>query len=770
MDIALQNADSAVDTEKMLLASTVVNNDTRQCVFSVPDISCGGCIQKSLLSLDVITDARVNLTHRRVTVQWREDGEPPTVVLQLASMGYAAHPLASAGKSQDNHLAYLLRALAVAAFASGNIMLLSVSVWSGADTQTNQLFHWVSAIIALPAIVYSGQLFFSSAWRALRSGTTNMDVPISIGIVLALLLSCYDTFNHTEGVEVYFEAPVMLVFFLLMGRTLDYVMREKVRKAADGLAKLEPAGARVVDNNGAIAYKPLTDIVPGDEIALAAGEVIGVDCTVKNGKSDIDSSLISGESEPRSVGEGDRLLAGTRNLTSALKAKVTASASDSHLAQMIELIRSAEQTRAHGRGLSERVSAYYAPVVHAAALLSFIGWFLFTGDAHQSITIAIAVLIITCPCALGLAVPMVHVVVARKLFDSGILLKNALALERLAKTDTVVFDKTGTLTAGEPQLINSQQVDDRYLEIAASMAVLSDHPYCRALRRAFAGKSREDTDLLTSFAVIEVPGYGLELRNGEHTYRLGKPGWAQSGVQTAQTKCGTGNPPVNTSQSSLSLDGRVLATFFFEDKPRKDAKSSLDKLRTQGLDIECLSGDNNQPVMHCAARLCIDRYKAEQLPADKVTHLESLSSDGKRVLMVGDGLNDAPALSVAYVSMAPGAASEVGRNSADIVFTRNSLSAVPQAIFWARMASRTVRQNLVFALLYNVLALPMAIAGFVTPLFAALAMSASSLIVISNSLIITTRAPKKNMAVIPTNPAESSATLSELNDRRKQHA
>jgi len=741
-----RSAERSADIEEMMLASTLIDNNTRQCVFSVPNISCGGCIQrieKSLLAIAGVTSARVNLTHRRVTIQWRENSAVPPIASRLLSIGYPAHLVKAEQNSNNSQLPYLLRALAVAAFASGNIMLLSVSVWSGADAHTNHLFHWVSAV-----------------------GTTNMDVPISIGIVLALLLSCYDTLRHSEGVSVYFEAPVMLVFFLLMGRTLDYVMRDKVRKAADGLARLEPAGAWVVDENGGTSYKALAEIVAGDEMAVAADEVIAVDCVVISGKSDLDSSLVSGESEPRAIGEGDQLLAGTHNLTSALRVKVTATASESHLAQMIDLIRAAEQTRTRSRGLADRVSSLYAPVVHTAALLSFIGWFAITRDLHQSITIAIVVLIITCPCALGLAVPMVQVVIARKLFESGILLKNGLALERLAKADTVVLDKTGTLTAGEPRLISAHEVNDKHLEIAATMALSSTHPYCRALRQAFA--SSHSSELLSpSREVFEVPGCGLEMVEGGHTYRLGKPGWAESGSNShaAMQMQSTG-----ASQSVLTLDGTLLATFSFEDRLREDAKTSVEKLRAQGLLIECLSGDNNQAVARCAAQLGIGAYKAQQLPADKAAHLESMAEDGKRVLMVGDGLNDAPALAVAYVSMAPGTASEVGRNSADIVFTRNTLASVPDALALARIAARTVRQNLFFALSYNAIALPLAVSGLVTPLFAALAMSASSLIVISNALLINVRvANGKKADVLPEILADA-ITNGRLADRRNQHA
>jgi len=676
--------------------------------------------------MDGISNARVNLTQRRVTVQWQDDTTPPAVAERLLALGYPAQLITTTEQTSDNRLSHLLRALAVAGFASGNIMLLSVSIWSGADTPSTQLFHWVSAMIALPAIAYSGQVFFRSAYAALRRGATNMDVPITIGIVLALCLSCYDTVTHNDSASVYFEAPVMLVFFLLIGRTLDYLMRDKVRKAADGLARLEPAGVwRITKDN--TVYTALDEIEEGDQLLIKAGEAVAVDCEIHTGRSELDSSLVTGESIPVQVQSGDHLLAGTRNLTANLQVTATAPATKSHLAQVIALIQSAELSRSQSQNLADRVSRWYAPVVHSAAFLSFLLWYFVTGGVHQSITVAIAVLIITCPCALGLAVPMVQVVVVRKLFSSGVLLKDGSALERLAKVDTVVFDKTGTLTTGEPRLTNTDSIDNSAFGIAAAMAQSSVHPYSRAIVRNYITAGNEAPTLKGT--VTEHPGLGLEFTDGDRCYRLGKTEWATDNTDSDPAS-GNGYE----SKTTLSSNGRIAASFIFEDTLRDDAKATVSELKDRGLAVECISGDNDAAVAGTVKQLGIDQYQAAVLPADKVDRINALSDAGQHVLMLGDGLNDAPALASAYVSMAPGAASDVGRNTADIVFTGNDLSAVPEVLRLAKTARRCIQQNLGFALLYNAIALPVAVAGLVTPLIAALAMSASSMIVILNAL------------------------------------
>jgi Cu2+-exporting ATPase len=711
---------AAPDPREVLLVSRTIAGGLRQTDLSVPDVHCGACIrtvEKALGALDGVTWARVNLSTKRVTIKWRADAAPPPFIETLRNVGYEAHLFEVDADAKDTTLSELIRALAVSGFAASNIMLLSVSVWSGAEPATRDLFHGISALIALPTLIYSGRVFFRSAWQALRHGRTNMDVPISLGVLLAFGMSLYETATH--GPHAYFDASVTLLFFLLIGRTLDHMMRERARVAVKGLARLAARGALVLQEDGLQTYLPVGEIAPGMTIMLAAGERVPVDSQVTKGLSELDVSLVTGESVPQPALPGSVLRAGTLNLTGPLTITATASANDSFLAEMLRMMEAAEQSRSVYRRIADRAAGLYAPVVHLTAAVTLVGWLIVSGDVHRAITIAVAVLIITCPCALGLAVPMVQVVAARRLFESGIMIKDGGALERLAEIDTVVFDKTGTLTLGNPIVVNADKVEPAKLALAGAIAAHSRHPYSRAL--AAVSKARAP---IAPEDVSEHPGCGMEARLGGSVLRLGRPEWAL---------INTSGMDLDGSSVVLSRDGQCLADFRFEDRLRAGASETVGALKRDGLAVEVVSGDREPPVRTLAAGLGVP-YFAGVLPGGKAAHVAKLASAGKKVLMVGDGLNDTPALMAAHASMAPASAADVGRNSADLVFLREDLSAVSQALAVSREAGYLVRQNLALAVGYNFIAVPIAIMGHVTPLVAAIAMSGSSIVVVANAL------------------------------------
>ncbi|MBD0416906.1 cation-translocating P-type ATPase [Oryzicola mucosus] len=705
--------------EEIGLTSRLSPAGLRHVDLSVPGVHCSDCIrnvERALGALAGVERARVNLSTKRVGVDWRADAAVPALTETLNELGYEAHLFEAGDEERDDTMAELVRGLAVAGFAAGNIMLLSVSVWSGADAATRDMFHWLSALIALPALAFAGRIFFRSAWGAVRNGRTNMDVPISIGILLAFGLSLYET--ATSGPHAYFDAAASLLFFLLIGRTLDHMMRERARVAVKGLARLAARGATVIDEDGSRNYRPVSEIVPGVRLQLAAGERVPVDAVVVAGRSELDCAIVSGESAPQAVAPGDTIRAGTLNLTGALEIEATAAAADSFLAEMVRLMEAAESGRGGYRRIADRASTLYAPVVHLTAFLAFVAWLFIDGDFHHAITIAIAVLIITCPCALGLAVPIVQVAAARKLFENGIMVKDGSALERLAEIDRVAFDKTGTLTMGQPLLLTADNVNPEELGIAAALGARSRHPLSQALYRAgirwMATAPRFD-------GVTELPGFGMESQaNGDH-YRLGRAAWA-----LAEGSATTG--------TVLSRNGKLLAAFSFEDSLRIDAFEAVHRLQAAGVGTEMVSGDRADAVENIAKSLDIGLATPGMLPEDKVARLQTLKAAGHRVLMVGDGLNDAPALAAAHVSMAPATAADIGRSAADFVFLRDSLLAVPLARDVAIRSNRLIRQNLGLAIVYNLIAVPIALFGYVTPLVAALAMSLSSVIVIANGL------------------------------------
>lgn len=718
---------SLPSAEELKLCSRAVGPGLWQVDMSVPAVHCGTCIstvEGVLKALPEVERARVNLSTKRVSVVWKEavDGvetDPVNLARAIATTGYSAHLFTAAEEASDALRNQLVRAVAVSGFAATNIMLLSVSVWSGADASTRDLFHWISAMIAAPALIYAGRFFYESAWNALKHGRTNMDVPIAIGITLSYFASLWETIHHGE--HAYFDATASLLFFLLIGRTLDHIMRDRARSAISGLARLNPRGAMVLSDDGSREYRAVDEIRVGDQVSIAAGDRIPVDGVVVSGESDLDMSIVNGESAPVSVRPGSDVQAGTLSLTGSLTVKATATAQNSFLSEIIHLMEAAEGGRARYRRIADRAAQYYSPVVHLLAIIAFMGWGLYDGDWKHAMMVAIAVLIITCPCALGLAVPVVQVVAAGRLFKAGVMVKDGSAMERLAEIEAVAFDKTGTLTLGRPKLVDVAKIEPIGFAVAAGLAAHSRHPLSRALWSAYGGQPRGfDT-------VREVPGAGVEAETQEGVWRLGNRRFA-----CATEAIDVSDKPY--SEVVLSLDGIERATFLFEDTLRPRARASIETLKNGGLELGILSGDRAPVVAKLAADLGITNWRAGLTPRDKAEACAEASAHGQRVLMVGDGINDAPALSAAHVSMAPATAADVGRQAADFVFMRDGLEAVPFAIEASRRAGRLIRENFALAIGYNVIAVPIALLGYATPLIAAVAMSTSSIIVVANAL------------------------------------
>lgn len=734
---ALETVTGAMPSaEELLLSSRDLGGGLRQTDLSVPGVHCGACIttlEDALNALPQVEHARVNLTAKRVSVRWREgDGfDPQAIPAAIAGRGYAAHLYTAPLAGDDELRNQLIRAVAVSGFAAMNIMLLSVSIWSGAETSTRDLFHWISALIAGPVLVYAGRFFFQSAWGALRHGRTNMDVPISLAVTLSYCVSLWETIHHGE--HAWFDATVTLLFFLLIGRTLDHVMRDRARSAITGLARLSPRGAMVVSDNGSREYRPIEDIAVGDRISVAAGERLAVDARVLSGVSDVDRSLVNGESAPMTARPGATLEAGVMNLTGSLVVEAVAVARESFLAEVIGLMEAAEGGRARYRRIADRAASYYSPAVHLLALISFLGWGFLDGDWKHAMLVAVAVLIITCPCALGLAVPVVQVVAAGRLFGNGVMVKDGSAMERLAEIDTALFDKTGTLTMGAPRLVGRQTesgggLKDQPFAIAAAIAGHSRHPLSIALAAAYSGP------LPVLAEVTEIPGSGLETSTPSGTYRLGNRAFATGAADP-------GNDASSASEVVLSLDGQPLETFRFEDRLRPSAKETIEGLRKDRIEVGILSGDRQAAVERVAKLLGVSRWQAGLAPRDKTEGVAAAAASGRKVLMVGDGINDAPALSAAHVSMAPATAADIGRQAADLVFLHDGLDSVTFAIDTSRKAGRLIRQNFALAIGYNVIAVPVAILGHATPLIAAIAMSTSSIIVVANSLRLGGKGP-----------------------------
>jgi Cu2+-exporting ATPase len=690
---------------------------------SVPEIHCASCIRAvegALLRLEGVETARVHFGTRKVAVTWRGRSQTgDTIVEALDRAGFDAIPFDSRADAaaDDKEGRFLLRCLGVAGFAAGNVMLFSVAVWAGLGGDmglgTRTVFHVLSGCISVPATLYAGLPFYRSAWQALKAGRANMDVPISIAVLLSLVLSIYQTAIGAD--YAYFDASVTLLFFLLIGRTLDHVLRHRARGAARALLGMQSASARRLAPNGDVEPVTVRDVEIGDLLLVMPGERMPVDCRVERGASEVDLSLVSGESMPEAVTAGRHLGAGALNLSDRLEVRALARVEDSLVAELARIVEAGEQSRSRYVRLADKAARLYVPVVHSVALAVFIGWWAFgPGGFAPALHYAVATLIITCPCALGLAVPITQVIAVGRLLRLDMLVKSGDALERLADADVAVLDKTGTLTMGRPVLAGES--DAAALQDAAKLARASRHPLARALAEAAGIGTVLD-------GVREVPGYGMEAQVSGALWRLGRADWA--GAEGAREP-GT--------ELWLRRGDAAPVRFAFEDRPRADVAELVAGLRARGLAVHLLSGDRAGVVDALAASLGIDAHAAEVTPADKVAYLTTLAAAGHKVLMVGDGLNDAPALAAAFVSVAPASAIDAAQASADFVFCGDKLAPLLTAIDVARQAKRRILEGFSFAAIYNVFAIPFGAAGLVTPLISAIAMSGSSLAVTLNAL------------------------------------
>lgn len=701
-------------------ASTAAGNE--EILLAVPGVHCASCIatlEHGLAGLPGVADARVNLSLKRLRIRHDGSTTPEAMIEQVEALGYEALPLdmvALSTTAADREGRDLLMRLGVAFFAMMNIMLLSVAVWSGAGGATRDLFHAISGAIALPTVIFCGQPFFRSAWRGLRAGRLGMDFPISLAIVLASSISIYETFH--SGDHAYFDAAVMLVFFLLGGRYLDQRSRAAARSAAQELAALEVPRAVRLTAQGEETVA-VTDLEPGDLVLIRAGGRVPVDGLIEAGESELDASLLSGETLPVAVAPGTTINAGVVNLTGPLSVRVTAAGRDSSLARMADLVAVAEEARNRYTSLADRAARIYSPAVHLLSFGAFAVWMWVTGgDVRFAINISAAVLIITCPCALGLAVPAVVTAASGRLFRLGLLIKSGTALERLAEVDSVVFDKTGTLTMGTPEPLDLAEHAPGNLALVAALAAGSSHPLARALAQAAARSGVAPAQVT---GLREIPGYGIEGMAGELQVRLGRADWVGT-RESARTA------------TWLAVEGRAPVEFAFADRLRPGAAALVAALQARGLPVNLLSGDSPAPVADLARRLGIEDWHARVLPEEKAAFIADLTAQGRRVLMVGDGLNDTAALAGAHVSISPASALDAARVASDIVLMGQDIAPVAEALVIAKQAVRRIVENFAVSFSYNIIAVPVALLGFATPLLAALAMSLSSITVTLNAL------------------------------------
>lgn len=727
--------------------------DERQVHLLVEGIHCAACvwlIENSLKREEGVLDAKVNLTGKRLHLHWDNSKISLSKMIQrLGLLGYSAIPYdpetAEGHLKQENR--QLLYRMAVAGFAMMNLLWISIALYTGADKgEFRTMFHWIGFCLATPTLLYSGYPFYKGAWQGVKSRTLSMDFPIALGATITYLYSVYVTVSGTDVGEVYFDTVVNFLFVILVGRFLEAISKRQAVASTQRLLDLQPRVASVIID-GEEKIVSIRSVVVGDKVLVKPGERIPADGIILEGASSVDESMLTGESEPVQRFSGQAVCAGTINGNGALQIEVTGLLKNSALGRIIHLVEEAQASKAPIQCVADRIVPWFVAATLGLATATFAVWL--SVGIEQALMAATAVLIITCPCAFGLATPMSIAVASGLGAKNGILIRNGEVLERFSSISHFVFDKTGTLTEGQISVsgiytedtswaAGNDELSDSLKSMMARMAIVerhSEHPIAMAIGR-FAEQFELDTASLKVEAFEAKPGYGVQaLVNGEQVL-IGTPNWMRMNqIETSSVLEGFSAEVDELGQGTIrcAIAGREVALIAVEDRIRDAAAGLIAELKEAGMKVTLLSGDRKSTAESIAARLGGMEVIAEVLPEDKDAVIAELQAGGDKVVMVGDGVNDAPALVRADVGIALGSGTDVSIASADIVLMSSELENIQMASKLSRRTLRTIRQNIAISISYNIIMVPLAMMAFVTPLVAAITMPLSSLAVIGNA-------------------------------------
>lgn len=715
-------------------------------------ITCAACIwliEKYLLAIDGVIAVKVNALSYQCSIKFDTNTVALSVLMsQLDSIGYTPHPYTQIERQQQqqHQQRELLLRVGLAGFAMMIVGMIAISLYAGAiqgiDSQWVELFRWVSLLIATPVVIYSAQPFWLGAWRNLKRYHLTMDVPVSIAIILAYLASAWATVTQTG--EVYFDSISMFTFFLLLGRYFEMRLRYRNQQAAGLTSQLLPMTTTKVLDQNQQRVVALSDISVGDILRVASGETVACDGYILEGRSSVDEALLTGEAEPINKNIGDRVLAGSVNTESTLLIKVTAVGDQTRLSTISHLVEQAEYDKPKLQTIADKVASVFVGLVLIVSAIVYLSWR--TIDPDHALWVTLSVLVVTCPCALSLATPTALTASVAMMRKQGLLVLKGHVIETLTHINKVIFDKTGTLTIANPTVKSINILDDSYsdsqiIAIAAALEEGSSHPIALAFINhhllANAKKIKAlDVKITTSAGVSGVIN--------ESVYRLGKASFALK--KDADALKGTTLKGTTLKANSLrdglvlSKDNIAIAVIMVSDQLRLSAPVAIDQFKKNNIQTEILSGDNTIAVKGIADELNVD-YQSEQTPEKKLHYIQSLqklkkenSDEHNVIMMVGDGINDVPVLVGADVSVAMDSATDFARTRADSVLLNNNLATLPTIIRLAKKTKAIIKQNILWALAYNLLALPLAAFGFIPPYLAAAGMSASSLIVVMNAL------------------------------------
>jgi Cu2+-exporting ATPase len=713
-----------------------------EIIVSAEAIHCASCsmlIEKELAKIDGLLEVDVSVTNRRVRLRWNPDVVKLSRLLQkLDEIGFTPHPLKSGTNTYvlENHKA--LKRLIVAGLGMMQVMMYAVGLYAGAfqgmTYETQMFLHIVSMLVATPVVLYSGAPFFHAAWGALRHASMGMDVPVSLAIGIAYIASIRAVFTGNGGI--YFDSVTMFIFFLSLGRFAEMKARHRAGAASEALAHLTPATALLVDESGEHVVA-VEELKVGDKLLIKPGQTVPTDAVLLDESCRVDESLLTGEARLVSKTTGDELIGGSISHSGVIHARVLRTGNDTVLSHISRLLLRAQSERPRLSRLADKVASYFVSSVIGLSVL--VGLFWWYTEPSRTLEIVLAVLVVTCPCALSLATPAALTVAIGRLAREGLLVTHSEAIEKLANVGYVLFDKTGTLTFGQLRIRNVFPLADLTsidcIELGAALEKHSEHPIASAF-----GSTHEifHANTIQIFAGMGIEGQVKSDNRQMRRCRIGKIEFVAELSHSPVLKRPSGEE--DSSWVALGDDKQVLAWFELGDLPRPDLGTTCSQLKTLGLRVEMLSGDRSGAVKHLAEQLCI-KGRWQLTPDAKLDYMRVLQGSGERVLMVGDGINDAPVLACADVSIAMSGGTNLAQTSADMILMQDSMNRLPMAVAVARRTLKVIRQNIVWAIAYNAVALPLAAVGLILPWVAAIGMSCSSLLVVLNALRLGRRRP-----------------------------
>lgn len=702
-------------------------------------INCPACLwlnEQHLHQLDGVLAAEVNYSTYRISLRWDPERISLSRILAAVSeIGYCAYPYEGEQEANLLNKEYrrLTRRLGIAGLFGMQIMMIATAfyadVTAAMSTQFQAFLHWISLLLVLPIVGYSAQPFLAGAWRALRNRRMGMDIPIATGIVLSFAASVYATITGIG--EVYYDSVAMFVFLLLLGRFTEFRVRRRAIERGNRLQRILPATARRIDSNGDRVEVPVLDVCVDDELLVLPGETVPVDGIITEHASALDEAMLTGEYLPKLRKVGDCVLGGSVNIDSPLRVRVTHTGDDTLIAGIQRLVEQAQLDKPRLTRIADQVAGWFITIVLTLAALTAIAWMHI--DATQWLPITVAVLVISCPCALSLATPTALTAVLSSFLQRGLAVTRGTAIEQLARVSHVAFDKTGTLTLGRLGLRRIETYTDKSekecLAIAAILESQSEHPVGQALIEAGGEASPALPQELQTY-----PGAGLSGIIDQQRYYIGSPAFIEARLGTTlRSSFAVLSDTVAETVVILADDQHMLARFVLADRIRSGASELIQAVHERGRSSVLLSGDQQRVVKSVGGALGIGDSRGELTPDAKLEQLRGLQSHGARVAMLGDGINDAPIMAAANVAIAMRQGADISRNQADIIMLGDDISNLDEALRLADHTVAIIRQNIIWALTYNMLAIPFAMLGYVQPWMAAIGMSCSSLLVLLNS-------------------------------------